>query len=494
MFAISASHMARIHSEVAVNAVDALLTEVRESATACVAHADDNALRAALGKALHSAATLGWRARGSVRLYAELALQFGCQFASDPFHSWFPAALSRATGMAEVEQATACHAALAAHWLRVTGTDGKRQLRALERLASFDPLRAFAAGAPIGARVADVLQALYAGLWTTSPDTTRHWLCQTAAERVAQGMPGALSGQLACLQFYLGHAVLRDPLHPWVRQAFQTHVPGTEQSALLRDAVRAYAAQRLSACGVAADEPVSAGVSTLRLQPTQRAVEQSIPGGTASLPAFARMPTAPTHTEGAQMPAVETVIGVPSVGPYPFDLSLLSDAAKQALRNYQFEPPAQGAMAKRLAPELAKLNRSAFLAKMDALVGPTCVREARELNRPWKAGKQTLIKYSFADGTLVRYREFGDIYLSPSAEFAVPTYTIAVKADPTGPDDGLAGNDVIAFLVDANGAAVPARPQQLAVRDPNPQAKPPVPPAWVQRALAQDAGHRSIAT
>jgi hypothetical protein len=145
MLSISARHMARIHTEVAVNTVDELLTQVRSSAAACTAHADDLTLKTALRAALHDAASLGWRSRGSVRFYAELAVQFGSQFATDPFHGWFPAAFSQSAPLGEAEQTAACHGALAAHWLRVIGTDGKRQLRALERLASFDPLRAFSA-------------------------------------------------------------------------------------------------------------------------------------------------------------------------------------------------------------------------------------------------------------------------------------------------------------------------------------------------------------
>ncbi len=497
MLSISALHMARIHSDVAVNTVDELLTEVRRNAAAGTAHADDRTLKAALTAALQDAASLGWRSRGSVRFYAELAVQFGSQFATDPFHAWFPATFSQSAALGEASQTAACHSALAAHWLRVTGTDGKRQLRALERLASFDPLRAFSASAPIGARVADVLQALYAGLWTTSSETTRHWLCQSAAERVAQGMPNAFSGQLACLQFYLGHAVARDPLHPWVRTILQKQAQGGDQSAVLRDAMRTYAAGRLAACGAQGEDsvsPMSAGAPTLRLRPTLIAgssPEQTI---SAALPAFALMPAAPALTQAAQDPAVQAIIAVPAIGPYPFELSNLSEAAQAALRNYAFEPPAQGVMAKRLAPVLATLKRAAFLTHLDALVGPVCVREERALNRPWKAGKQTLIKYTFTDGTLVRYREHGDIYLSPNAEFAVATYTIAVKADPAGPDDSLDGSQTIAFLVDASGAPVPARAHHLALRDPNPQAKPPVESGPVQRALAQDAGHRALAS
>jgi hypothetical protein len=134
-------------------------------------------------------------------------------------------------------------------------------------------------------------------------------------------------------------------------------------------------------------------------------------------------------------------------------LKLTDPQSKHALEKFNMTPPQTGAAAKELAPQLSKMNEKQFLETMDAEVkAGKCTKAAQEIGSPL-GGKQSMTKYEYPDGTLVRYKPEGD-----EIRKGKPTYSVEVKKDPTLPDQGLQD---VAFKVNENGHAVPKKPGEI---------------------------------
>ena len=260
MLTVSAPQMARLQVCASESFVETLVTHARETLPAFAAHCDDSELKIAIRSALEKARQHGWTLQGSARFYVEMALLFGIGFANDPFHAWFTQTCKANAGLPELAQADACYAALSSGWRRMVGDDGQRQRRAFERWQRFDPLKAFPAQLQVPefmSRLQTALAALYPAMWDAADAEARTWLCAAAGSRLAEGIVPSLSGQFACLQFFLGHAALRDPLHPWVGVALLDPTTGNTNKASPAVALHQATLRYLQARLPAADNAVT---------------------------------------------------------------------------------------------------------------------------------------------------------------------------------------------------------------------------------------------
>jgi hypothetical protein len=178
-------------------------------------------VREAVQRGMAACTGVGFTHRGPVQLYLELMLLFGSAFATDPQLAWAAQALGAPDPGTQGQRAWALHAA-ATSWLAAASGDGHvLALAALERLRgrrtktlSFGPdrwrdglLADMAAIYPEKFRVVgvDALDRLL---------EAAHAAAKAAGVWTFEGVV-----LVAVLMFALGHGVLDDPLHPWVREA-----------------------------------------------------------------------------------------------------------------------------------------------------------------------------------------------------------------------------------------------------------------------------------
>ena len=133
-----------------------------------------------------------------------------------------------------------------------------------------------------------------------------------------------------------------------------------------------------------------------------------------------------------------------------FNLEKLDPQARNMLNEYLAGNPAVGAKARELAPKLAKMNEGGCLSFMDKQhADGFCSCSTKPIKS--QLGMQNMVKYEYPDGTLVRYKPFGDNFGVPRAK-----YSVEVKINPDLPDKDMSG---IAFKVDSSGNALPKEPQ-----------------------------------
>lgn len=143
----------------------------------------------------------------------------------------------------------------------------------------------------------------------------------------------------------------------------------------------------------------------------------------------------------------------------------LDKDTKQVYDDYNSNPPKIGGTAKELAPKLAKMNEKEFTEFMDKEVKAGKCTMTPEHGVPSPLGgyqnirsHQTMLKYEYPDGTMVRYKPEGDFI-----RVGQPTYSIEVKKFPLKVDPG-GSNSVhtdVAFKVDERARLVPKHPQYL---------------------------------
>jgi len=132
---------------------------------------------------------------------------------------------------------------------------------------------------------------------------------------------------------------------------------------------------------------------------------------------------------------------------------------KQVYNDFQADPPKTGATAKALGPKLSTMKEKEFTEFMDAeAAAGKCKAKAESLDSPVAVkGTQTMMKYEYPDGTMVRYKPDGD-----GVRVGKPTYSIEIKKDASLADRG--GTEAIhdvAFKVDEKGRLVPKWPPTM---------------------------------
>jgi hypothetical protein len=141
------------------------------------------------------------------------------------------------------------------------------------------------------------------------------------------------------------------------------------------------------------------------------------------------------------------------------DSAKLKKESQDALTKFQKTPPEIGQTAKELAPKLAGKKEKEVLDHMEEEVkAGKCVKSTTTIPGPTPGSAQTMVKYEYPDGTMVRYKPDGDKF-RPG-----PTMSVEVKHTPKKPDGSMNPDkspDDIAFKVDETGAPVPKNPSDV---------------------------------
>lgn len=159
---------------------------------------------------------------------------------------------------------------------------------------------------------------------------------------------------------------------------------------------------------------------------------------------------------------------------------------KQVYRDYNTDPAKIGGTAKELGPKLITMNEIEFeqFLDRDVKAGKCTMTPEHGVPSPM-GGRQTMLKYEYPDGTMVRYKPEGDY-----KRVGIPTYSIEVKKNPDRPDPG--GMDAVhtdvAFKVDEKGRLVPRHPDYIIRPYP---AETPNDKLYVDTIM--DMGHKALA-
>ena len=191
-------------------------------------------------------------------------------------------------------------------------------------------------------------------------------------------------------------------------------------------------------------------------------------------------PPSPSRTPSATAPVAAATAACPeATGIYKFKPTASAETL-ETLKKFSKNPPEIGGTARAMAPALVGLRKAEVLAKMQReFTDRKCTRVEKRIGSPRGVReRQTMVKYEYPDGTLVRFKPHGDAFSGGKA-----TYSVEVKNDPTRPDR--APGDV-AFKVDENGKAVPKGPDDLKVEGATERAR----SAYTTRAM--QAGHKSL--
>jgi hypothetical protein len=177
------------------------------------------------------------------------------------------------------------------------------------------------------------------------------------------------------------------------------------------------------------------------------------PGSATSSCAAAPATAADKRKEGAAKAAQDIKDGK------IIDGGKLKKESQEALAKFQKTPPEIGQTAKEIAPKLARKTEKEVLEHMEAEVkAGKCVKSTTTIPGPTPGSTQTMVKYEYPDGTMVRYKPDGDKF-RPG-----PTMSVEVKHTPKKPDGSMNPDkspDDIAFKVDETGAAVPKNPSDV---------------------------------
>lgn len=134
-----------------------------------------------------------------------------------------------------------------------------------------------------------------------------------------------------------------------------------------------------------------------------------------------------------------------------FNPSVMDAATSARLADYNSAAPTSGVQARKLAGQLPNMREADFLTFMAGEVSSGgATRSQAQIPvppGPFSSPTQTMLRWEYADGTVVRYKPLGD-----AQRPGTPTFTIEVKKNPALPDTG---SDDAAFKVGAGGNAVP---------------------------------------
>lgn len=194
-------------------------------------------VRYLVSQAVETSLNYGLTTRGSIRLYAELMLLFGCGFDTDPLFPWAPKVLHNPYAGDSASRAEQLHK-LTLHYLAaVAGDDEVLYVRALETAALFgiEPCDPRSDGA--AAKISNSLRALYRERCDAAGEYgLLSFSSEVAAAAAKLGNHPLTVASLSLLMFLFGHRVFEDPLHPWVHTALRD--PSRRGHRLYQDTIR----------------------------------------------------------------------------------------------------------------------------------------------------------------------------------------------------------------------------------------------------------------
>jgi hypothetical protein len=128
------------------------------------------------------------------------------------------------------------------------------------------------------------------------------------------------------------------------------------------------------------------------------------------------------------------------------------DPNTEAVRN-EYDQGTQGGNAKSLSPRFAGRTVAEIIDILDTdVTSGRCTKSTSDLPMPNGQPPKPQIGYQYPDGTLVRVKPNGDVFLSD------PMYSVEVTNNTSGP---VTGQEDIAFKVGTDGKAVPKGPNDV---------------------------------
>ena len=217
---------------------DEVTAACRQIATRLCEVAGDAALRMTVRSSLAAAKAYDFTFRGPLRLYAQMALSYGIAFDTDPQLTWVVTNLADRSG-GEMDRAERLWEAASEYRERVGGHLDVNTIAALHRLeeASTESMSADSNFETI-VTIAHPQKAEAAGR-----DALNSIFEQSVCECQPFGLPQRGVLVIAVLKFAFGHAVLRDPMYPWIRRPLEDSLimsPEMKVERLL-DKLRVYA-------------------------------------------------------------------------------------------------------------------------------------------------------------------------------------------------------------------------------------------------------------